>query len=514
MISTEVLFKEKKFPDWFQNHPVFNEIKQVSKIFPKIGLPNCQEDIEVDNKRNASKYARSLLNAIEKKFLLKLTALKKMKGAAKNIDECKQILTQLTKLIAKNKEGFIQDNNGRYSLKLTKDILLDKKPVLREGESLFRVYNKINEVLKKLKITELLKLENITQFKTFSSQNIPKTKMKVVFSSDGVDGVWDIATMSMRGISSCQSWSGDYKHCTIGSVLDPFVGILYFTSGAKFNSHGSKMIRRALVRFAINEETNRPILIIDYMYPSNDTKVLKVFKEFLINKTSGKIDVHCVSDKSYNEKANKFYLPLNSIRKTLLTYNRDSKNNNQYYDKRETIASYQDYAIKDKEKEAKAELALFFKNSSKKMRKLNSYFVTSFTKTFRDNLGKQLIDLPENKLTSINNHLEYISKAISDVLISEVEKSVDINNFFNSSTYIRRVYYNYFNNSVTIIDKNLSLILEKVNAYLYDRRNRLTKLQLKAIFKTILPGVNTELKTQLKKIVDKRKFSGALPLPA
>ena len=31
---------------------------------------------------------------------------------------------------------------------------------------------------------------------------------KIVFSSNGKEGLWDIATMSARGITSCQGWNG------------------------------------------------------------------------------------------------------------------------------------------------------------------------------------------------------------------------------------------------------------------------------------------------------------------
>src|ERR1700691_2673713 len=82
------------------------------------------------------------------------------------------------------------------------------------------------------------------------------SKLSVVFSSDP----WDMTTMSMRGIESCQSWGrfGDYNdydnympqnaHCRklTGSIIDPCCAIIYITDHTP-TQYGSKMLARAVV---------------------------------------------------------------------------------------------------------------------------------------------------------------------------------------------------------------------------------------------------------------------------
>jgi len=89
--------------------------------------------------------------------------------------------------------------------------------------------------------------------------------MKIVFSSDGITGLWDIGTMSMRGVLSCMHWDNK-PHCThlIGSMVDPCCGIIYMTDGTK-TEYGSSILKRALVRFATSHD-NTKFVYIDRIY--------------------------------------------------------------------------------------------------------------------------------------------------------------------------------------------------------------------------------------------------------
>lgn len=91
--------------------------------------------------------------------------------------------------------------------------------------------------------------------------------MKLVFSADGKDGAWDIATMSMRGIKSCQSWGLRRASSLVGSVADPCCAIIYLTDG-KETSHGSKMNHRALVRYVVHDKFG-PALFIERLYSAD-----------------------------------------------------------------------------------------------------------------------------------------------------------------------------------------------------------------------------------------------------
>jgi hypothetical protein len=78
---------------------------------------------------------------------------------------------------------------------------------------------------------------------------------KVVFSSHP----WDIATMSMRGIRSCQSWRGGYNKCLVGSIVDPCAAIIYIED-KKSNKYGKLMFARAVVRLVSTSNGRRLFL--------------------------------------------------------------------------------------------------------------------------------------------------------------------------------------------------------------------------------------------------------------
>src|ERR1019366_7531955 len=360
MTAVEKIFAEKKFPKWFSNHPIFKEVKTIKKVFPGIGLPNFEYEMKIDNEEYTKDTATKLVKDIQdelinrQKTLEKFISSKKM-GANRIVlgNKIQFLLPSVEKSIIPN--TVIKNNNGKLVLKFPMNISVagEKKPAFRDGESLFRVYNKLNDLLRGGKFAAMHELEDIQSFKKFSTENIPNNNFKIIFSSDGVEGAWDVGTMSSRGIRSCQSWNdGEYKHCTIGSVIDPFVGIIYLTSGGKFNEFGSKMIRRCIVRFVINEKTNLPFILIDQMYPELDTKILTQFKKAIKEKTNDKFDIH-YAPTAKQDVLSTSYIPLNDTRKKLSKSSRTDGNyyseNDNEYDSLDTIQSYQDYKIKSKE---------------------------------------------------------------------------------------------------------------------------------------------------------------------
>ncbi len=88
--------------------------------------------------------------------------------------------------------------------------------------------------------------------------------LQVVFSSDQEEGAWDIATMAMRGISSCQSWHQSRKQHLIGSIIDPCCGIMYLTDG-KANKYGVNMLHRSIVRYVVHK-TLGACLFLEKLY--------------------------------------------------------------------------------------------------------------------------------------------------------------------------------------------------------------------------------------------------------
>lgn len=135
-------------------------------------------------------------------------------------------------------------------------------------------------------------------------------KSSVVFSSDGPEGFYDIATMSDRGIKSCQAWDENkrYSTGTIGTLLDPYVGIIYTTDNTSVPGHPKErtlMLKRALVRYVLSHKENNiysASIFMERIYSNNDgpkilngcynnkdneeSKTRKTFLDFLKRKTS------------------------------------------------------------------------------------------------------------------------------------------------------------------------------------------------------------------------------------
>jgi hypothetical protein len=146
-----------------------------------------------------------------------------------------------------------------------------------------------------------------------------------------MQGAWDMATMSMRGISSCQSWSGCYKRNLVGSIVDPCAGIIYLTNGTQ-GEKGSRMIYRAVVRYVVHKETHKPALMLERIYSANsiNNEITALFSAFLIKKTKGKLPIIT--------SGNKHVIPNSKIVSTLPSCG--SYNDAKYYCK-----SYRDSGI-------------------------------------------------------------------------------------------------------------------------------------------------------------------------
>lgn len=530
MISTNDLFKAKELPKWITSHPVFEEVDKIGKVFPRVGLPNVEGDCAIDNHDAATKSAKRLISSIRESLTERIRALKAYGKDHPNINAARKTklkqtieLLEAIKSQTKVKEDCIVVNNGKITLNLPADITLDgePRPTLRKGEGLFRVYNKVNDLLKEGRFNTLYKLEDFDTFKTFSADNIPNNQFKIVFSSEGADGLWDIATMSMRGVSSCQSWKGEYKHCVIGSLIDPFVGIIYLTSGNKFNEYGSKMIKRCIVRFAISKKDKKPVLVLDNMYPEYEKKVADQFVAFLKERTGGKFDI------IYAARAEKalgdVYMPLTDIRRKLQGFGPRGKKKEDPYDYLGTIQSYQDFHIKNATPDGKDKQAqLFAKNSKKKEGK----FIKNLSDSISDAIKKMdVASFPNASRPAIRklkgndknywNHTYVVTemaRTIAKNIISEVDKE----NFTNSDTYMRRVYYSYFLNKNKIVESLKTKMSRDLNGKLALKNNeKLNSATVVSVMKTLLPEVDAAMKKELMELVEKRKekFSGALPLP-
>lgn len=341
-ISTD-LFKGKNIPDFIKNHALFRNPVKVTKVFPSIGLPNFREKANIDkclvDVKKEGSYVHNLLrvmidvvaaardsishSADKLQYLDSKETREKDRARLNAYYDLSNILTNLGACVDPyNKDvltGAIQTADGKIALKLMKDIADNNgKIVFRKDESLFKIFNKVKDKCAAINIP-FTNLEQSEAFKIFSKENIPNKEFSIYFSSDGEEGAWDIVTMSMRGIKSCQRWDGEYPRCLIGSVLSKFVGIMYLTSGvqsdtnAGFANLGTKMMRRCVVRYAVDADEKKPCILLDKMYPELDKDVLGIFVAAIRSRTE--LPVYYSQD--LGNKIRHIYLPTEKIREEI-----------------------------------------------------------------------------------------------------------------------------------------------------------------------------------------------------
>lgn len=531
-MNIQEFFKEKPVPKWMSSHPIFKEIEQVKKVFPAIGLNNCEEDYVIDNLALAQKSAKQLLADIAGQMSHRISKLQVFHKAHEDMsairkakmDKCIWLLDTLANKI-KEKAEFVAVMNGRVTINLPEDIVYaeEARPTFRNGEGLFRVYNKLTVLLKDAKFAQLSRLENYESFKQFSTNNVPNNRLKVVFSSHDVNGLWDIATMSMRGVQSCQSWGGEYRHCLIGSILDPFVGIIYITSGADFGKYGPKMIKRCIVRYVINEDSKKPYILIDNMYPGYDKQVMEAFKDFLKKHTKNKFEVHYAPDVSSEKFFTNSYMPLTKTRKLLSEYGGDREDNydddgyDDDGDPRETLQSYQDYHVKNKESQDKN--SLYEKNAKIKAKRFIKNFSDAFAASiadidvaeFPDAIKPAIRRLKGKGVASRNGR--FVTDA-SGVIAKDIISSIDKNNYSNSDDYLTKLYYTYFLNKEKVLESIKTKFTRSLNGRLDLRGDhRLRGIHFTQLMKAVLPKIDEQLKVSMKSVIDSKKKTKTLPLP-
>lgn len=336
-LTTEIFKGRKEIPQFISTHPVFKTPHKINKIFPAIGLHNFKEPCEIQKPLIDLK-KENFVTALVQAMLNGLTAARDevtlfgdriqflMSDAERDaqvgkLDDVYNLVHLIKNLIPQIDtynnayERIVQTSDGKIVLRLVDEVLdRNGKAVFRKNESLFKVFAKLREQFTAYNLN-FVNLEQTNEFKTFSTENVANKKYNVVFTAEGPEGAWDILTMSMRGIKSCQRWDGDYPRCLIGSVLSKYVGIIYITSGNDHGGYGSKMMRRSLVRYAIDADEHKPCLLIDRMYPLQqgqdvDEETLRIFKKALESKTS--LPVHFAP--SLGSKVKHFYVPFEKIR--------------------------------------------------------------------------------------------------------------------------------------------------------------------------------------------------------
>ena len=354
IVSTE-LFKDKVMPPCIKDHSFFKkEPIQLQKVFSSVGLANFQEKVNIDkclvdlSKEgsyvfNLVRLINSVFNELRTQVLHladRIQFLETPEVRQANRDKMtylysrSEALLQLSGMILPSKENInqlITSSEGKITLRIPKDIMdLNGKILFKKDRPIFRIYQEIADFCADNKVI-IQALDQTEEFKVFSRENMPNKGFNIVFSSDGTDGAWDIATMSMRGIKSCQRWDGEYPMCLVGSIISKFVGVMYLTSGAKsepyrsqegngvtYSDLGTKMIRRCVVRYVIDADEKKPCILLDKMYPEPDKDVLKLF----IDTVKAKTDLPVYYSPEIGSKSKHMYIPSEEISTKLSDRNR------------------------------------------------------------------------------------------------------------------------------------------------------------------------------------------------
>lgn len=271
MNSIPKALKGHKYPDFIKDHQVFRKFPSIDKIFAQIGLANCSEKIvKVSYELNENERfdLTNSLYGISEYFTDEGEPKSGPLDFATDLAEHIDSLDLEAKTIRKS----FKTKDGKFSIK--------------SGTSIIDAFEAINAYLPKRDRLIVPKPD-----KTLIGKQL-------VFSSD----YWDMATISMRGISSCMRWLGqnsdrDQPTELIGSMVDPYAALIYITDNKK-TAHGSKMLWRAIVRLVAKSSSGKskttiPALLIERIYPDKNESqtALAVFKEFLARKTKNKLPI-------------------------------------------------------------------------------------------------------------------------------------------------------------------------------------------------------------------------------
>lgn len=513
-VQLEDFIKNTKLPAFLSNHEVLHRFDKIDKVFPGLGLPNSKEDIVLDNTNFVKASALNLVYTIVA-VLEEPTRLLNNYGAyfstrkflPEKVEEIRNygiILGNLYRYLGlyTNYEKMIRNDNGKLSIKLSQDIVdFNQRVVFKTDESLFKVYNKVYERLAELKCgVRIGKLDSMEEFKRFSSDNLPSDRFQIVFSSDGVDGLWDIATMSQRGIASCQSWKGQYKNNLVGSIVDPFVGIIYLTSGAKLNDLGTKMVKRCIVKFVVNAETKKPFFMIDRMYPEFDKEIVDKFIDYIKRHTNNKFDVEFGPSMGY-KLVNQTYIPSSKVHEKLTQHTR----------------SYRDTRIAYK-KELTPEITTFEKNLVAKERKFrNMLRNTSFAATqqirssdleFKNgNVKTTVIGLLNS--VDFKHFVRDYYLAVANKVIATGTKKDDV---LTSKEYLRRILFHYMKNRHTVAKSEMISLVKKINEYFGDNITaKVNSKIMSVVLEPVQKSIDVKIKYELKKLLDKKPSAVKLP---
>lgn len=294
--------------NWFLNNDYIKNVNSFKKDFP---LNDFSTNQKIAMHQDAGKVISQLDEELDREYY-GVVYKDYLKEYCYYINSCLDNRNPNTDLIKKS----ILDYNG--------------KVIFKRGTHSKEIFQRIIPILEKLSINT----EEISNYiKSFN-----QTKYKFVFSTNP----WDILTMSMRGISSCMYWGSNQSRTLVGSVLDPYCGIIYATDGTK-TKYGSYMNYRSVVRLVklkplvYPKQDSKWYLFVEGAYPKlddddenyggeHDVVMTDIFRKILGEKIKSSKTIAGVVGK--DEPAHRHYIPLseptNKLPSDFLSY-RDSE---------------------------------------------------------------------------------------------------------------------------------------------------------------------------------------------
>ncbi len=235
-------FKNKKYPAFIRDHKAIKNSKPIVKDFERVGIADYSDP-----------YTHSATQTLEK-FTLELK--KCILSYIKIWDKYSDCFCASKTYLVRPELSKLRDKITYRNIKTKNKLVLPcgvripshyrgKAVSYEKGSSLLLLLNSMC-----LDVDDAIGLDKITApFRRLLDHGVDLElswikNLKVVFSSHP----WDIATMSMRGISSCQAWGKQQSSCLIGSILDPNMALIYLTDGELYKNYGPRMLARAVIR--------------------------------------------------------------------------------------------------------------------------------------------------------------------------------------------------------------------------------------------------------------------------
>lgn len=344
-------FNSTKYPDFIRKSIFLKAFPKPVKFFPRIGLKNCKvpvKSIKLSGKELHRTKLSNFKEAIDNlSGQINNLTRKRNKNEAKLYD-LENDLSELVESLWDVLDGGYCNNdpldgwlNDKNELVCPQSVRLANISLPKKGDrSFIKLIDEICQFVKNNKLPLDISLFSLEKLSTIELKNKP---YYVCFSSYAEKGYWDIATMSMRGISSCMRWNSDHCKSLIGSIIDPYTAVIYLTNNDK-TEYGEKMLARAVVRFVVSSN-KKPAILIEEIYYNNskiffDKDEVKIIFESFINQNINK-KIPVLSFQDDDDIGCDYYIPKSETVESII----EASGADCYYEDDIHLLSYRDSGI-------------------------------------------------------------------------------------------------------------------------------------------------------------------------